>query len=185
MRALLFDLDDTLVCTDARVWITRDGKSFAISPSEFTVFDRRAGDAMDFSEFDDLGMLLAGRVVPETSAVMQEAAASGVHVGIVTARNTAAMVREFVQRRLGVTVQDRLLHAVSSYPGMSVPEKKAEAFRRMMASGYTEFIYYEDCVRNVRAVQSVCAEGGCKVHPFLVDLGPPVTLNRLDGRTPP
>lgn len=185
MRALLFDLDDTLVLTEARVRVVRDGVSFTMPPSEFTRFDRLPGDSVDFSEFDDLDLLMSGRIVEETSGVLAEASASGVHVGVVTARNIPSVVDEFLRRRFGLTVPAHLLHAVSSYPGSTVPEKKAVAFSRMMGDGYTEFVYYEDCVRNARSVQAVCEGAGCVVHPYIVDVGPPVSINRLDGRTPP
>lgn len=55
----LFDLDDTLIQTDARVMV-RDslgGLLRSLAPAEFTVYQRAPGEVFDFREFSDLGIL--------------------------------------------------------------------------------------------------------------------------------
>lgn len=185
MHALVFDLDDTLVITDARVIVRRGGSVLSLRPSEFTVFERLPGDEMDFSQFDDPSLLAAGRIVADTASILVDGFLDGVPVAIVTARGNADVVGGFLRDALGVSVPPSLLHAVSGYPGDTVPEKKAEAFRRLSAQGLREFSYYEDCRRNLRAAQEVCGGLGCRVVPHLVEAGPPVVIHRFDGRTPP
>lgn len=54
-RLRVFDFDDTLVVTDAKVWVTPEkGERFALTPGEFAVYEKKPGDAMDYTEFRQL-----------------------------------------------------------------------------------------------------------------------------------
>lgn len=54
-RLRVFDFDDTLVVTDAKVWVTPElGDRFALTPGEFAVYDKKPGDVMDYTEFRQL-----------------------------------------------------------------------------------------------------------------------------------
>lgn len=54
-RLRVFDFDDTLVVTDAKVWVTdAQGRRFALTPGEFAVYDKSPGDAFDYTEFQQL-----------------------------------------------------------------------------------------------------------------------------------
>lgn len=185
MRAVVFDLDDTLVRTAALVRVHRGPAVLELTPAHFTRFDRLPGDVFDFSQFDDPALLAKGEIVPDTAKVLLDAARDGVAVAIVTARGNRGVVAGFVESALGVRVPLSLVHAVSSYPGETVPFKKALAFVKLMEHGFTEMHYYEDCRRNIHAVQTVCDEFGRSLVPYLVEPGPPVSIHRVDGRTPP
>ena len=50
----VFDFDDTLVKSNSRIKITNNNKVTMLTPAEYAVYDPRAGDEFDFSEFDEL-----------------------------------------------------------------------------------------------------------------------------------
>ena len=57
-RILLFDVDDTLVHTSARIWIKRpDGTEFSISNAEFNTYKFQPGEEADYREFNDPAIL--------------------------------------------------------------------------------------------------------------------------------
>lgn len=54
-RLRVFDFDDTLVVTDAKVWVTDAvGTKFSLTPGEFAVYEKQPGDLMDYAEFKQL-----------------------------------------------------------------------------------------------------------------------------------
>ena len=48
----VFDFDDTLVKSNSKVYVTNNGKKTTLSPGEFAIYDKKAGDEYDFSDFD-------------------------------------------------------------------------------------------------------------------------------------
>jgi|SRR6478609_250620 len=54
-RLRIFDFDDTLVLTDAKIWVTTgDGNRFSLTPGEFALYEKNPGEVMDFTEFSQL-----------------------------------------------------------------------------------------------------------------------------------
>ena len=48
----IFDFDDTLVSTNAKIHITHgDGEKETLTPAEYAVYEPQEGDEFDFSEF--------------------------------------------------------------------------------------------------------------------------------------
>jgi len=54
-RLRVFDFDDTLVVTDAKVHVVHaDGTKQVLTPGEFAVYDKQPGDVFDYTEFKQL-----------------------------------------------------------------------------------------------------------------------------------
>lgn len=54
-RLRVFDFDDTLVKTDAKVHVTDIlGETFDLTPGEFAVYDKKPGDTFDYTDFHKL-----------------------------------------------------------------------------------------------------------------------------------
>ena len=84
----IFDLDDTLVVTNARIEVTDSwtGEKFFLTPKEFNEYERKAHHSIDFSQFDDPDILKAGILVDWTIDIMKEVYENEGAVGIITAR---------------------------------------------------------------------------------------------------
>jgi len=48
----VFDFDDTLVKSNSKVYVVNKGKKKTLTPGEFAIYDKKAGDEYDFSDFD-------------------------------------------------------------------------------------------------------------------------------------
>jgi len=150
----IFDLDDTLVVTNARIEVTdsRLGEKFYLSPKEFNEYERTVGHAIDFSQFDDPDILKAGIIVEWTLDIMKEVYAKEGAVGIITARGDSKLVREFMLSH-GVDIHPDLIFAVNE-PGTEFigtnAEKKSQAFKKLIEKGYSQFIFFDDDINNLK-----------------------------------
>jgi cytidyltransferase-like protein len=150
----IFDLDDTLVVTNARIEVTDSwsGEKFYLSPKEFNEYERKATHAIDFSQFDDPDILRAGTIVEWTLDIMKEVYAKEGAVGIITARGDSKLVREFMLSH-GVDIHPELIFAVnepdSEFIGTNA-EKKQQAFKKLIEKGYSRFIFFDDDINNLK-----------------------------------
>lgn len=98
----LFDLDDTLIRTEARVWVLDGGGATltALSPAEFSLYRPKPGESFDFREFSDLGILSRGIVVKYTKTIIDTIVKHGTrsHFGILTARGDKKLHAPFLIR---------------------------------------------------------------------------------------
>ena len=117
----LFDLDDTLIRTEARVHV-RDASGTllkSLSPAEFTLYRPSPGEVLDFSEFSDLGILSRGIVVKYTKSIIETILRYGTRseFGILTARSDKKLHAPFLIRLFrslfGVRLSNELIFAVS------------------------------------------------------------------------
>ena len=61
----IFDVDDTLVITKSKIKVInpKTGYSSELTPQEFNTFKKRRGDEMDFSDFRNVDILKAGKII--------------------------------------------------------------------------------------------------------------------------
>ncbi len=131
----LFDLDDTLIQTAARVLVLRaDGTpARALTPAEFTGYRPAPGEVLDFREFSDLGILSRGIVVRYTRSIIDSILRHGTrsHFGILTARSDKRLHAPFLIRLFKSLFDVRLakehIFAVSDLRFAAHKDRGAEA----------------------------------------------------------
>jgi len=155
----IFDLDDTLVKTDARikVFCSRSKKLLhSLTPADYNYYIRKENHVLNFEDFDDLNILLCGTLIKENVQRLREASQNHM-VGIVTARAHLGSVVHFIQD-INLPVNQDLIYVVNDpmegFSG-SVSEKKKQAFQRMLESGHTQFVYYDDNLENLEKVKEL------------------------------
>jgi FMN phosphatase YigB (HAD superfamily) len=64
-KIVVFDLDDTLVITDAKIKVyDKDtGDSYSMTPEEFNDYERKPSHDVDFDDFKSLEIMKAGKLV--------------------------------------------------------------------------------------------------------------------------
>lgn len=148
-RLRIFDFDDTLVVTDARIWITpTKGERFALTPGEFAVYDKKPGDVMDYTEFQQL---INPRSITWTGRILRNVYDKYGSKGLVvlSARSTPEPIKQFLKD--------------SGMPGIEVkalnnadPQAKADwidARIRERNLNYVEF--FDDSYKNIAAVEQL------------------------------
>jgi hypothetical protein len=154
----IFDLDDTLVKTDAmiRVYQKETGDLLhSLTPEQFNEFVNH-GHTLDFEDFNDLQILLSGSLIEKNVKILKELALR-YPIGIITARSHLNSVLEFIyQKRLPVNEDLVFVINDENFPFEgNVAERKKQAFILLIKRGYDNFIYYDDNLDNLEAAKSL------------------------------
>lgn len=173
----LFDLDDTLIQTDARI-LVRDAKGIllrSLAPAEFTLYRPDPEEVFDFHEFSDLGILSRGIVVKYTKTIIDTILKYGTRseFGILTARSDKKLHAPFLIRLFrslfGVRLSNELIFAVSDsrfsgykdregvvraapFATLSVSQRKALVIAEdLVGRGFNDISFYDDSRENLES----------------------------------
>jgi len=158
----VFDVDDCLVVTKSfiRVTDTQTSETFELTPAQFNEFEKQPHHKMDFSDFTNLDILKAGKIVDKIFKVLLEALKSERRVGIITARDDRELIYQFLLHN-GVNINPQYIFAINDpklkFTG-SVAEKKKQAFIEFIKMGFRDFIFYDDDRENIRIADSINKE---------------------------
>lgn len=154
----IFDLDDTLVKTGAKIKVYEKDTGdllHSLTPEEFNDFVNQ-GHSLDFEDFNDLRILLNGSLMEENIKILKNCAVQH-PVGMITARSHLFSVLEFIRQK-NLPVQEDLVFVVndekSPFDG-TVAQRKKQAFSQLIERGYDDFIYWDDNLENLEAAKSL------------------------------
>lgn len=168
MRALpvittcfVFDFDDTLVVTDARIKIYKN-KTFlkALTPKEFNGYKLQKGEVYDFRDFDDREHILNAEKYKmwPTLERINKAVKEGkpAFIYILTARGNVvkAYIYEFLKRN-GVEIDmHRILTVGDHHPQSSVSVEKHQALTKLVGE-YNKVFFFDDDTKNIELARTV------------------------------
>lgn len=168
-KIIIFDLDDTLVKTDAKIRILNAKTHEVIkelTPEQFNNFVKKKHHVMDFDDFDSPALLRQGRVIHEIFEILKSSYQEGIPVAILTARSDSELVRNFFLEN-GIDIHPDLVIAINDpqfkYTG-SIAERKKKAIEDLVDDGYTNLTFFDDNEDNLRLAQSVTGYKDAKVN---------------------
>lgn len=143
----VFDFDDTLVKSRSLVHVTTSsGKRFDLTPGEYAVYERQAGDVMDYSDFSKL---IDPQEIKWTVRILRSIVSKGGEVVILTARSQAAPVQEFLASA-GLPPIEVVALADSD------PQRKSDYIAaRIENDGFDHVEFFDDSHKNVAAVEAL------------------------------
>ena len=161
----IFDLDNTLINTTARVKI---GGSYYNS-QEFNKLDLHSigylsslnGPGIDYSEFDSLDQLLKEPIIKETFDQLINAYNSGSTIYILTSRFDPKIIQEWLLKNNYCSIvipMDRILTRSNeeACPGMDKMNakdfKRIQLFRLLNKFGPIELHYFEDDFNTIKSI---------------------------------
>lgn len=158
-KILLFDIDDTLINSDVKVYVMKDGQLVRkLSSSEFNAYHLKSGEELDFREFNDEDILNSKSVFLKYWDTLKREYSNGVHIGIITARSNAGMFHRFFKNN-GIDIKRELIFAVNDpslrLKGDTIEAKKADAIKRLAHWGYTTFVFFDDNKDNLEAAKAL------------------------------
>lgn len=158
----VFDIDDTLVCTAAKIKVydPREDIEYSLSPAEYNLYVRQAHHELDFSEFDDGNLLLNGRPIEWVLNILKKTINKEKAVGIITARGDKQIVIDFLKKH-GVKINPEFVFAVndpkSKYKGNNA-ERKKQAFKDLIDMGFNDFRFFDDNLDNLAYAKQLESE---------------------------
>jgi FMN phosphatase YigB (HAD superfamily) len=159
-KIIVFDLDDTLVITDAKIKVCnkKTGECFSLTPEEFNEYEKHPDHELDFDDFKSLEVMKAGRLIDYYLKIFKDAYRMKIAVGIVTARDDREMIYRWLREHVGYRIDKDLIFAVNDpvhkYKG-SISDRKKAAFKDLIEMGYSDFQFYDDDEANLTLVKSL------------------------------
>ena len=143
----VFDFDDTLVKSNSKVFLVRNGKRKEMTPGEFAIYKKKPGDEFDFSEFD---RVIEPKQIKAMFKVFKNIykASGSRRLTVLTARAAYRPVRKFLN---DVGFSDVFVVAL----GDANPKKKADWIQGQIEKGYDDILFLDDSPKNVTAVKKL------------------------------
>lgn len=158
----IFDVDDTLVVTKSKIKVhnPKTGFSTELTPQEFNTFQQRPNDRMDFSDFQNPDILKGGMIIEWVFDILKRTIAKGKPVGIITARDSADLIYDFLSHH-GININPDYIFAINDpklgFTG-STAQKKKEAFMKFVQMGFRNFRFFDDDKENVNIAKKLARE---------------------------
>jgi len=159
-KIVVFDVDDSLVVTESKIYITNTltGDKFGLTTSEFATYKHTPHDMFDFSDFRNVNLLKAGRLIEWVFNILKRSIEKQIPVGIITARDNSNLIIDFLEHN-DVRIDHRYIFAVNEpdkgFVGKNTADRKKEAFIKLIEIGFTDFIFYDDDENNINIAKTV------------------------------
>lgn len=142
----IFDFDDTLVQTDAKIYVTNKG--LALSSLEFGKYEKENDDVYDFTDFRS-GHLKNPQATSFFKTAFKRIVSGNSDIMILTARpqEYANEIEDFLSPHVSM---DR----VKIVGGAETPEMKKAGIEKMLGK-YKDIRFYDDSDSNIAAVNTL------------------------------
>ena len=160
-KLVIFDIDDTLVNTDTRVNVVKDGKIIKqLNSHDFTHYKLGPGETFDFGAFKDAREFFTkARPIPGMIRQLKQDIATGNRVIMLTARSDFNDRDVFLDtfRRFGIDMdQVHVYRAGNLAIKAATEEKKKIILKHLLGKEhFDKLIMYDDSVPNLNAFLSL------------------------------
>lgn len=161
-KAYIFDFDDTLVKTDAKVHVYKAGKFLrSLTPEEFNFYQKAPDEEIDISEFKDPRIIMKARPFKMWPALKNIDTAikqgrSSSEIFILTARSPIAQIPIYnFFKKNGIDIpEDHIITIGDDVGEISIPEEKRKVLHRL-ADEYDDLTFFDDNPENIKLAQEV------------------------------
>lgn len=143
----IFDFDDTLAKVKAHIYVKNAGQTTTLTPAEFAVYTPKSGDVFNFSEFNSI-IKSASPITSNLELLRKAASDPNTKTTILTARMLGYPVKRYLKKTYNLDV-----YVVAV--GDSNPQKKADYIEKEIKKGYSDIVFIDDSIKNVKAVETL------------------------------
>jgi len=143
----IFDFDDTLAKVKANIYVKNGNKEFVLTPAEFAVYSAKPGDVFNFKDFNAI-IKVAKPISTNIKLLTQAAKDPNTKTTILTARMLAYPVKRYLKKNFNLDIYVVAL-------GDANPQKKADYIEKEIKKGYSDIVFIDDSIKNVRAVEAL------------------------------
>lgn len=153
-RYHIWDFDDTLVRTKARIYVKRrDGSEIALTPTEWAQYKLKSGEQPDFRDFHG-GELIDPQGVKYYINIMKRVLGGGGNVIVLSARPSPAPIAKFL-RSIGIRSGVSIV-TISTPSAETAAIGKANYIENLInKKGATAIEFFDDAMINIRAVDAL------------------------------
>ena len=136
----MFDVDETMFMTKAKVKVVKDGKVIKkLDNQQFNTYKKKAGEEFDFGEFKDAKVFNKtstpiARMINKVKVILKNATRAGSRVIIVTARPNFDNKKLFLDtfRNQGIDIDKIYVERAGNLGGGPAAENKKVIFRKYL-----------------------------------------------------
>ena len=162
-KILIFDLDDTIVVSTAKIIVydKSKGERYELTPEQFNDYEKNPNHILDFDQFKSLEIMKAGKMIDRYFNVLKKNYKKGVAIGVITARDDQNMIYEWLRYHVGLHIKRDFIWAVNDpIHGLkgSIQERKKDAMRSFVEKGYTDITFFDDDKHNIKLIKELDRE---------------------------
>jgi len=162
-KILIFDLDDTLVITPAKIVVydKSKGEKYELTPEEFNDYEKGPNHILDFDQFKSLEIMKAGKMIEKYFKILKKNYKKGIAIGIITARDDQDMIYNWLRYHVGFHIKREFIWAVNDPThGLegNIQTRKKAAMRYFIESGYTDITFFDDDKNNIKLIRELDRE---------------------------
>lgn len=160
----IFDIDDTLFHTKAKVDVIKNGKIIrSLDNQEYNVYKLKDGETFDFHQFKNAELFKKtstpiAKMVGKMKAVLRNATASGSRVIVVTARKDFDNKDIFLDtfRAHGIDIDNSYVERSGNLDLGSAAKNKRFTFHKYLRSGqYNRIRLFDDSTANLNSFKAL------------------------------
>lgn len=159
-KIIIFDLDDTLIHSDAKIRVfnsTSNEMVSALSPTQFNYHIPGQAQYLSFEDFDCEKILGRSKLYPNMYRSLKRYLANGIPVSIVTARSNKKIIIDFFKSK-NIQLKPSLVYPVSNpnsnFTG-NISQRKKQAITELISKGYNNITFYDDNIDNLAAASEL------------------------------
>jgi len=163
----IFDIDDTLFRTTAKVSVVKDGKVIReLDNQEFNTYKLKPGEAFDFRQFASAELFRKtstpiGRMIGRMKSILKKALKKGSRVIVVTARANFDKKEIFLDtfRAHGIDIDSSYVERAGNLNLGSPAKNKRFVFHKYLRSGqYKRIRLFDDSKQNLNSFMSLAKQ---------------------------
>lgn len=161
--AYCFDFDDTLVKTDAKIYVYKNNKKIkTLSPEEFNLYEQDPEETLDLSDFIDPRLILTAKkykMWPTLENIYNHKTIGRllVDIYILSARSSKAQlsIHNFLSRnKINIPLDNIITIGSDTGKDNDIPGDK-ERILRVLANEYNEVYFFDDSEKNIELANRV------------------------------
>jgi FMN phosphatase YigB (HAD superfamily) len=162
-RAYIFDFDDTLVKTDARIHIyINDKKIKSITPEEYNTYHKKPEEELDLSDFIDPRFILNAtkyKLWPALENIVQakKMGRSDSDIYILTARPKKAQIPIYTflhRNKIDIPIDNIITIGDDAVDKVDIAASKEKILRTLM-NQYTKLFFFDDSAKNIKIASKI------------------------------
>ena len=171
-KVLIFDLDDTLVITAAKIRVCdqKTGACFELSPEEFNTYEKHKNHILNFDDFKSLEIMKAAKLIDKYLNILAKNYKAGNAIGVISARDDEQMIYTWLKEHVGFHIHPELIWCINdphrALTG-SIAEKKQKAMKWFIEQGFEDISFFDDDKQNIKLIDQLATELGIKIKTHL------------------
>jgi len=160
----MFDVDETMFITKAKVKVVKDGKVIKkLDNQEFNTYKKKAGEEYDFGEFKNAEVFNRtstpiARMINKVKVILKNATRKGSKVIIVTARPNFDNKKTFLDtfRKQGIDIDKIYVERAGNLGGGPAADNKKVIFKKYLDQKiYKRIRLFDDAMSNLKMFLSL------------------------------